>query len=197
MLTLFTFGYYGWGNATRELVRAIDATERKRGFKPPVFFDIRYRRNVRAVGFREDSFGQLLSPARYRWFPRLGNENIKTREPGIRIADPFSSRILLEEALRYAKENRRVIFFCSCRFPRDCHRQVVAKLILRDAERTGHRIKITEWPGGEPIRKRLRVTEAIYAGIRRETLKNVPLSSRMLPRDFIDLPWGSMVDVVS
>jgi hypothetical protein len=44
MLTLFTWGYWGWGNATHELIRAVDATERQRGFKPPIFFD--FLRNV-------------------------------------------------------------------------------------------------------------------------------------------------------
>src|ERR1017187_2039954 len=64
MLTLFTWGYWGWGNATHELIRAVDATERERGFKPPVFFDIRASRSVRARGFRDDAFEQLLPKGR-------------------------------------------------------------------------------------------------------------------------------------
>ena len=198
MLTLFTFGYYGWGNATRELVKAIDATERKRGFKPPIFFDIRFRRNVRAVGFNGNSFAKLL-PRRYQWLPGLGNRNIlikKTRRHGIKIEDPHASRFLFEAALKYARENRRVIFFCSDEFPRWCHRRVVAKLLLKDAERTGHRIKITEWPGGEPIRTELRVTRDVFKEICRNKW-NVPLASRSLPHDLVGLPWGSIVDVVS
>lgn len=35
--TMFTWGYWGWGNSTRELVRAVDVVEKKRGFKPPIF----------------------------------------------------------------------------------------------------------------------------------------------------------------
>ena len=108
MLTLFTFGSWGWGNATRRLIRTIDATERRKGFSPPIFFDIRLKRNVRAKGFLEDAFQRLLPRGRYRWFPRLGNANVATGERGKKIADSFSSRILLEEALGYAKQNRRM-----------------------------------------------------------------------------------------
>jgi hypothetical protein len=196
MLTLFTFGYFGWGNATRELVRSIDTAERKKGFSPPVFFDIRCKRNVRAKGFSGEAFQRLLPKGRYRWFPRLGNINVATKKKGIKIADPYSSRILLEEALKYAGQNRRVIFFCACEFPGDCHRHVVANLLLKEAERIGHRIRVTEWPGGEPIRTRVRVTRTIYRGIRRGIV-NVRLSSRSMPRDLVGLPWGSIVDVVS
>jgi hypothetical protein len=35
----------------------------------------------------------------------------------------------------------------------------------KEAERTGHQIKIMEWPGGETIRTRVRVTKAIFKGI--------------------------------
>jgi hypothetical protein len=96
MLTLFTFGYCGWGNATRELVKAIDATERRRGFKPPIFFDIRYHRNVRAVGFNGDSFAQLLPRGRYHWFPCLGNKKAGGARfetlLNFRVADPLALR---------------------------------------------------------------------------------------------------------
>jgi hypothetical protein len=94
MLTLFTFGYWGWGSATRELIRAIDTAERKKGFSPPIFFDIRLNRSVRAKGFRDDAFERLLPRGRYHWFPRLGNINIATKDSGVNIKDPFSARIL-------------------------------------------------------------------------------------------------------
>ena len=55
-ITLFSFGYYGWGNWTPKLVEAADAIERCRGFRPPIFVDIRIRRNVRAVGFNGTAF---------------------------------------------------------------------------------------------------------------------------------------------
>ena len=37
MLTMFTWGYWGWGSATRQLLEAVDAAEIDRGFKPPFF----------------------------------------------------------------------------------------------------------------------------------------------------------------
>src|SRR5688500_8003061 len=50
-LTMFTWGYWGWGTTTREFVQAADAVEASRGFNPPLFVDIRIRRSVRAPGF--------------------------------------------------------------------------------------------------------------------------------------------------
>ena len=32
--TIFTWGYYGWGNATLSLIKAVDAVEASRGFEP-------------------------------------------------------------------------------------------------------------------------------------------------------------------
>jgi hypothetical protein len=129
LLTLFTFGYWGWGSSTHELIRAIDSAGRKKGFSPPVFFDIRLKRSVRAEGFRDDAFERLLPKGRYHWFPSLGNINIATTEGGIKIKEPHSGRLLFEEALKCAKEKRSIIFFCACEFPRFCHRHVVANLL--------------------------------------------------------------------
>jgi hypothetical protein len=197
MLTLFTWGYWGWGNATHELIRAVDATERDRGFKPPVFFDIRASRSVRARGFRDDAFEQLLPKGRYRWFPRLGNARIKTHESGIKIADPFAAKILLEEAVKYARDSRRIIFFCACEFPVNCHRHVVARLVLDEAKRIGLRVRVVEWPGGPVSRKTLDVTDSIFDAVRRGVRTNVPFDNRFLPRDQVSLPWGSILDVES
>jgi hypothetical protein len=85
MLTLFTWGFWGWGSSTRELVQAIDAFEKKRGFKPPIFVDIRLRRNVRAKGFSGVAFERIVGSARYWWMPELGNLNVATGKSGIRI----------------------------------------------------------------------------------------------------------------
>ena len=60
--TIFTWGYYGWGNHTPQLVEAVDAVERSRGFEPPIFVDIRIRRTVRAKGFQGNAFEKLLGP---------------------------------------------------------------------------------------------------------------------------------------
>jgi hypothetical protein len=197
MLTLFTWGYWGWGNATPELIRAVDATERARGFKPPVFFDIRASRSVRAAGFRDDAFEQLLPNGRYRWFPRLGNANIRKHEPGIEIADPFAAKVLLEEAVKFARDNRRIIFFCACEFPCSCHRHIVSRLVLEEANRIGCRVLIVEWPGGKVSRKTVKVAESIFDTVLHGVRKNVPLDDRSLLLDEVFLPWGSIVDIES
>lgn len=196
LLTLFTWGYWGWGNATRQLVQVVDATERKKGFKPPVFFDIRYSRSVRAQGFRGDAFERLLPKGRYRWFRRLGNQHIATGEGGVKIVDPFAAKILLEEAVRLNSEGRRMIFFCACPFPRHCHRHIVANLVLDEAARTGRQIQIVEWPGGAPIRAVMPVTQSIYDSASK-TPVDVPLNGNATRLDLLCLPWGSIVDVQS
>ena len=55
-LTAFTWGYWGWGTHTNEFVDVVDAVERSRSFRPPIFVDIRFSRSVRAPGFREGAF---------------------------------------------------------------------------------------------------------------------------------------------
>src|SRR3954468_16761455 len=98
--TLFTFGYYGWGNHTPQLVEAVDAVERSRGFEPPLFIDIRIRRAVRAKGFQGNAFEKLLGPSRHRWMKSLGNTFIKTRTGrNIQIAEPATADELLDLAV--------------------------------------------------------------------------------------------------
>jgi hypothetical protein len=110
-LTLFSFGYYGWGNATPKLVELVDAVERGRGFAPPVFVDIRIRRSVRAVGFNGSAFENLLGADRHRWMSALGNRHILTREgPFIQIARPDAAYELLDLAVDLADRGRRLLF---------------------------------------------------------------------------------------
>jgi hypothetical protein len=197
MVTLFSWGYWGWGNATHELVKAVDAAERERGFKPPVFFDIRFHQRVRAEGFRDDAFEQLLGKRRYRWFKRLGNKNIGSdKRAEIKIADPFSAKILLEEAIEYARDKRRVIFFCACPFYRPCHRHTVARLVLDEATRIGRRVQIVEWPGGTVSTQTIQVKGSVFDSVR-NGLKNVPFDGPPLPLDKACLPWGSIVNLES
>jgi hypothetical protein len=93
--TLFTWGYYGWGNATPQLVEAVDAVEASRGFQPPIFVDIRIRRTVRAKGFQGSAFEKLLGPSRHKWMKSL--RYIETRTgPFVQIADPAAAEELLE-----------------------------------------------------------------------------------------------------
>ena len=108
--TLFTWGYYGWGNCTPQLVEAVDTVETSRGFEPPIFVDIRVRRNVRAKGFVGNAFEKLLGPSRHRWMKSLGNKFIQTRTgPDIQIADPSTADELLDLALESAGANN--VFF--------------------------------------------------------------------------------------
>lgn len=71
-ITVFSWGYWDWGNATRELVRAVDAVEAARGFNPPLFVDARFSRSVRAKGFNGNAFAQVVGSARYEWMQGLG-----------------------------------------------------------------------------------------------------------------------------
>src|SRR3984957_103070 len=74
--TLFSFGYWGCGSATPSLVKAIDEAESAHGFEPPLWVDVGISRSVRAVGFRDRKFEELLK-ARYEWIPDLGNKRVQ------------------------------------------------------------------------------------------------------------------------
>lgn len=141
-LTLLAWGYWGWGNSARKFVKAIDAFERKKGFNPPIFVDIRLQRSARAPGFSGINFERLVGTTRYWWMPELGNANIATKNGGIRIKDPFSARTLVTLAKHYQREKRRIIFFCACEEFRYCHRKHVAKLAMQEAARRRWRVKI-------------------------------------------------------
>src|SRR4051812_31310705 len=141
--TIFTFGYYGWGNHTPQLVRAVDAVETSRGFEPPLFVDIRIRRSVRAAGFTGSNFEKLLGKERYHWMKSLGNKFIETRTgPPIQIAEPKAADELLDLAIESARNKQRILFFCSCQWPRydgktHCHRTTVAGLVWKAAKNRG------------------------------------------------------------
>ncbi|MCA9210235.1 MAG: ISAs1 family transposase, partial [Planctomycetales bacterium] len=158
-ITIFTWGYYGWGNHTPPFVEAVDAVETSRRFEPPIFVDIRIRRSVRAAGFTGPAFEKLLGQDRHRWMKSLGNEFIKTKTgPNVQIADPSAANELLDLALESAKYKQRLLFFCSCQWPRydgkiACHRTTVARLVLKAAKKRGINLKVVEWPGGERNRE--------------------------------------------
>jgi hypothetical protein len=142
VLTLLAWGYWGWGNSTRKFVRCIDAFEKKNGFSPPIFVDIRLQRSARAPGFSGINFERLVGSTRYWWMPELGNANIATNEDGIRIKDPFSARTLVSLAKHCQRQDRRIIFFCACEEFKYCHRRQVAKLVKKEAARRRWRVKI-------------------------------------------------------
>jgi hypothetical protein len=193
MLTLFTWGYWGWGTSTRELVRAVDATEKKRGFEPPIFVDIRLRRSVRAPGFSGNAFAHVVGASRYQWMPRLGNRRIALGESGVQIDDPSAARDLIRLAIECARRHQRVLFFCACEdlATKRCHRTKVADLVLKEAAQQRRRVEIVEWPGSKPTYTTLAVTPEILKGIACGR-KSVPLDSIDL-KEFAGLPWGSVV----
>lgn len=198
--TIFTWGYYGWGNHTPQLVEAVDAVERSRGFEPPLFVDIRIRRAVRAKGFQGNAFEKLLGQDRYRWMKSLGNKHIVTQTgPNIQIADPTAAGELLDLAVDLARRKQRVLFFCSCPWPREngkihCHRATVAELVLKAAKKRGVRVEIVEWPGGEPRQIELDVTPQMFAAIRKGRM-TVPLDERPDLAQVAGLPWGSIATI--
>ena len=72
-VTILSWGYWGWGNSTPQLREVVDAVEKARGFKPPLFVDIRFKRQGPAPGLVADRFANtsgrraeaLLSPGRF------------------------------------------------------------------------------------------------------------------------------------
>ena len=198
-ITLFSWGYHGWGNATEQFVSAVDAIEKSRGYGPPVFVDIRFSRSVRAKGFRASMFENTVKPLRYQWMPRLGNRNKgKTWDHGcliVDLVDPGAAVELLDLAETCAARQRRAVFFCHCAFPLEggklhCHRQEVGTLVLREAQKQRVGIEVIEWPGGEPRAEEIEVEGSLVKSVRRGR-KNVPLKSP--PLHLKALPWGSVL----
>lgn len=202
-LTLFSFGYWGWGTVTDKLVAAVDAIEASRGFKPPIFVDIRYENHTRAPGFSGNTFRDLIGAERFRWMRKLGNRAMF--EGWIYpVDDPAAAKDLLDDAIQAAKDSRRVIFFCACKHPVDpeknlqCHRTIVAQLVLKEAKKRRLAVDIVEWVGGEPRAQDLRVDISVF---RRLTARlrgtggaqNITLGRTLPDAELLGLPYGSIV----
>lgn len=198
MLTLFTWGYWGWGASTRsthKLVEAVDLAEKERGFKPPFFVDIRLRRSVRAKGFSGNAFAHVVGAGRHKWMPELGNRSIATGKSRIEIDRPCYARELLQLAIECSRQQRRVLFFCACPDleTKKCHRKRVADLVRREATRQGRRIEIVEWPGDKPTyNSTVKVTSAMLNKVK-SGRKSVPLGKSVDLKEVAGLPWGSVV----
>jgi len=201
-LTIFSWGYWGWGNSTCQLVQAVDAVEESRGFLPPVFVDIRISRSVRAVGFNGSAFAELLGDDRYRWMKSLGNARILSREgPAIQIAEPKAADELLDLASALAKQKRRLLFFCSCQWPKcdgkvNCHRATVASLLLKAANKKGADIEVVEWPGGETGELVVPVSPETYRAVAKGRM-TIPLGRKVDLAGLARLPWASVVALES
>jgi hypothetical protein len=202
MWTVFSWGYEGWGNATRELLRAFTAVEQSRGFEPPVFVDVRARRQVRAVGFREDAFERLVGRSRHRWMPGLGNAAVKTGQGPMRLVAPADSYELLGLVQAQQRQGRRVLFFCSCGSPFDastCHRQFVRRALLSAARSSKVELSVQEWPGGSlstDVLAELPVEERTW-----KSLLGGAQALRLGPRQpdvkYLSWPTGSLLRVRS
>jgi hypothetical protein len=193
-LTAFSWGYWGWGNSVPQFVQAATAHESANGFQPPAFADVRLSRSVRAPGFNGRALERLVGPSRYRWLKGLGNARIATGESGVKIAEPADAHALLDYVKEHATEGRRVLFFCACPGDRrpPCHRMTVATLLLAAAHARHVDLTVVEWPGGEPERRELRLTNAQE---KRARGKTIPLGARMPSDGLATLPWGSTVMV--
>lgn len=195
---LFSWGYWGWGNATERLVESFDQAEKLRGFRPPIFIDCRLRRQGRAKGFVADAFRDRVGPSRYQWMQDLGNLAIASGTGGVQIKNPAAVTELVELALAAADERRRVIFYCACEFPSldgalACHRRTITDLALAHAKKTGRSISVVEWPGDAPAETRIGIDKKIFSAIMRSR-NSVPFTHDRLA-EFAALPWGSIITV--
>jgi hypothetical protein len=194
-VTLFSWGYWGWGASTEQLIEATDLAERGRGFEPPIFVDVRLLRNGKAKEFVGNAFRNLVGATRYCWMDDLGNLGILDGEGGMRIKNPAAAADLLKLALQAAKERRRVIFYCACEFPYldgklACHRRKIIELLFANAKKIGKAISIVEWPGGEPNEVQIKVDRKLFSAVTRGR-RSIPFSSDQL-KEYGGLPWGSL-----
>lgn len=175
-------------------MQAVDAAEKARGFKPPIFLDVRLRRSVRAEGFSGNAFEKVVGTARYKWMRRLGNRKIATGESGVEIDDPSAAKDLLDLAFVNHEDGRRVLFFCACEDINvlRCHRTTVAALALREAKKGGRHLQIVEWPGGTPTERTVEVNSALIKAII-SGRKSVPLGKATDLAEMAVLLWGSIV----
>ena len=193
-ITLFSWGYWGWGNSVKKFVEATDAIESARGYGSPIFADIRIRRSVRAKGFNGNAFEKIVRAERYVWLKDLGNQAVADGAGGIEIANPKAAADLLDLAIKSAEDRRRVIFFCACQIPARCHRSKVARLVLREAKKRGLNLEIIEWPGGDPLEMNVEAPKTAIAALSRG-LKYIPIGNRVDLARLGSVPWGSTVNL--
>ena len=191
-LTVFSWGYWGWGNSGQQAVVAMDAVEASRGLGPPVFADCRAKRSVRARAFNGNSFEVFTGAGRYVWIPGLGNEAVRTGRGAMRLVDPRSVATLLELVDSSARQKRRVIFFCACAYRSQCHRDLIASTMADEARLRGIHLDIVEWPGGEPEERAVPVDKKVLRAVRAGGL-GIPLGLRQPDADLLRLPAGSIL----
>ena len=157
--------------------------------------DVRLQRSVRAANFNGNAFKELVGEKRYRWMSKLGNQAIADRSlKKLTIKDPHEAETLLDLAFDCEKENRRVLFFCACEVPKQCHRYEVGKLLLKAAKRRGISLEVVEWPGGEPQTLQERTAEDVLKKLQKG-VQVLPLPGEPDLVKYGGLPWGSVVEV--
>jgi hypothetical protein len=191
-VTLFSWGYFGWGSSLPQLLRVTERAEQARGFLAPVFVDVRFSRSVRSPGFRDRSFERAIGAGRYVWMKGLGNEGIGSG--GLKIHKPETAVDLLDLAIREQRQGpRRVIFFCSCQSPEHCHRNEVRALLLDLARERRMKLRVVEWPGGDVALTHalsLDVEPHLFDKIVRDAPR-IPITEDVALERCCALPWGS------
>jgi hypothetical protein len=197
-ITIFSFGYWGWGTSTAQLVQSFDALERSRGFNPPFLVDVRINRSVRAPGFTNRALEKLVGADRYVHMPELGNRAVmENTGEAITIANPEAAGSLLDLAIGAHARKRRVLFFCACPFQlqdgeRYCHRYEVGSLLLKQSRKRHEQIIVTEWPGTKPQVLRVTLPSEVLKKLRRG-MKSVPLPRDISLDRIASITWGSVV----
>jgi NTP pyrophosphatase (non-canonical NTP hydrolase) len=196
-ITMYSWGYYGWGSSAKEFVRCVDEIEKKKGFKPPFFVDIRAKRNGKAHDFVNKNFEKITGTKRYEWKPELGNAFIGTpafNKGKIKIKEPKTAEELLELAEKLNKEKQHIIFFSNCDFQKfgfkkGCHRYDVGSLLLKYAKKQKIELTLEEWPGGEPKKISINLNDKQFRTLADSQSKNrLQLGEKKPSIELIGLP---------
>lgn len=195
VLTAYTWGYWGWGTQIEHFLEAAEVHEATAGFGPPAFADVRLQRTGRAPAFRGNALEDVVGKDRYRWFPGLGNSHIADHTSGINIANPSEAKALLDYIKEQATKNRRVLFYCACEHIEvdghaNCHRRIVADLLLAAAKKDKTRLEVVEWPGHPPVHVELTLDE-----VPRTFGANLRIGDEFPPEGIATLPMGSEVEL--
>jgi hypothetical protein len=125
----------------------------------------------------------------------LGNERVLTQSGEMRLHDEAAVSELLDLVIECDASKRRVIFFCACKTPqkegeRFCHRDLIAELLVKEAQRRKVALSVVEWPGGAPRHLTVAFPPAA-ARAREEGAQSVPVPRGISHAAAVAVPWGS------